>query len=185
VTDKIKTALIGQFEGKAGLQVLDGQNVTAVWTDGVMLSADNGSTKLMPGKAPCAFNLAAGDQYAVVVSRVVADGEAITDAMLSDARKAFDDAVDNYNALLAAYALQNCPFKVGQLVDAQCFGRYQECPAVIESVHGAHYHSGRFGWFVRVRLLTRTGKERKNKETAKYSDSDFTDWQELKRKQVS
>lgn len=184
VVDKTKTALIGQFDGKAGLQVLDGQNVTAVWTGGVMLSADNGNTKLMPGKAPCAFTLEAGEQYTVAVSRVVAEGEIITPAMLDAAQKACEEADKNHGALLAAYGMQTCPFEVGQKVESKCLARYQDSPAIIESIHGAQYHSGGFGWYVRVRLLTRTGKERKIKETSKYSSADYQLAQQDKSKEA-
>jgi hypothetical protein len=186
VVDKNKTALIGQFEGKASLQVLDGESVTAVWTDGVMLSADNGNTNMMPGNAPCAFKLKSGEQYSVAVSRVVADGEIITTDMLDAARKTADDAVKNLDALVAVYVLQNHQLEVGQVVEPRCLARGQIFPVVIESFHGYrtynqyiklfsefHPHPKGFGWYVRARLLSPKGKELKYEKFAEYDSADF------------
>ncbi len=61
---------VGEFEGEARVIQLDGHHVTALWTDGVMLSADNGNSKMMPGVAPFAFALTKGTQYRVSVSKI-------------------------------------------------------------------------------------------------------------------
>ncbi|WP_394222706.1 hypothetical protein [Alteromonas gracilis] len=62
--------LIGQFEAEAHATAIDKQKVVGVWTDGVMLTADNGNSKMMPGIAPCAFKLKAGQHYKVTVEEV-------------------------------------------------------------------------------------------------------------------
>jgi|GEM_PF-3297742 len=62
--------VVGQFEAQAHSTVIDDQKVVGVWTDGVMLSADNGNSKMMPGIAPCAFKLKAGQHYKVTVEEV-------------------------------------------------------------------------------------------------------------------
>lgn len=62
--------VVGQFEAEAHSTVIDEQKVVGVWTDGVMLSADNGHSKMMPGIAPCSFKLKAGQHYKVTVEEV-------------------------------------------------------------------------------------------------------------------
>ena len=62
--------VVGQFEAEAHSTVIDDQKVVGVWTDGVMLSADNGHSKMIPGIAPCAFKLKAGQQYKVTVEEI-------------------------------------------------------------------------------------------------------------------
>jgi hypothetical protein len=58
------------FESTAHNIELDGQSMVGVWTDGVMLSSDNGKTKMMPGIAPCAMKLVAGKKYKVIVVEI-------------------------------------------------------------------------------------------------------------------
>lgn len=62
---------IGEFEAVAREIESDGSPVTALWTDGVMLSADNGKSTIMGGmSAPCAFKLQAGKSYKVTVEEI-------------------------------------------------------------------------------------------------------------------
>ena len=61
---------VGDFEAEARVTEVDGQELVAVWSDGVMLSADNGKSKLMPGSAPCEFHLEAGKRYKVIVEEI-------------------------------------------------------------------------------------------------------------------
>jgi hypothetical protein len=62
--------LKGFFQGEARETKLDGQKVVALWDDGVMLSADNGISLMMPGQAPCLFKLEAGKTYKVTVEEI-------------------------------------------------------------------------------------------------------------------
>ena len=67
---KLSGKVVGQFEAEAHSTVIDDQKVVGVWTDGVMLSADNGHSKMMPGIAPFAFKLKAGQHYKVTVEEI-------------------------------------------------------------------------------------------------------------------
>lgn len=59
-----------EFEDDAHSIEVDGQKMVGVWTDGVMLSSDNGKSKMMPGIAPCAMNLKVGKKYRVTVEEI-------------------------------------------------------------------------------------------------------------------
>lgn len=62
---------VGQFEAIAVEIKQDGLPVTAIWSDGVMLSADNGKSPMMAGmSAPCEFTLKAGKRYKVTVEEI-------------------------------------------------------------------------------------------------------------------
>lgn len=67
---------VGEFNADAVEIELDGSKVTAVWSDGVMLSADNGQSPFMAGmSAPCDFKLEAGKRYKVTVEEVISSTE--------------------------------------------------------------------------------------------------------------
>lgn len=59
-----------EFESEAHSIEVDGQKMVGVWTDGVMLSSDNGHSKMMPGIAPCAMKLKAGEKYRVTIEKI-------------------------------------------------------------------------------------------------------------------
>lgn len=59
---------VGSFVAKAQDIKIEGHDTVAAWTDGVMLSADNGKHPMLPGSSFCDFKLDAGKTYQVNVS---------------------------------------------------------------------------------------------------------------------
>ena len=64
-----------QFEGEAREIKVDGHKMTGVWTDGVMLSSDNGRSPWQPGHSPCAVDLKKGKKYRITIEEI---GENLT-----------------------------------------------------------------------------------------------------------
>jgi hypothetical protein len=66
----LQECFVGSFESKDQDIKVEGQDVVAAWTDGVMLSADNGKDRMLPGSSFCDFKLDAGKKYQVSVTEV-------------------------------------------------------------------------------------------------------------------
>lgn len=58
------------FEDEAKSVKIDGLDVVGVWTDGVMLTSDNGKSPLISGHAPCDMYLTKGKRYRVTVEEL-------------------------------------------------------------------------------------------------------------------
>jgi hypothetical protein len=67
----LQNTYVGSFESEARKIKVDGHDMVAAWTDGVMLSADNGKDHMLQGTSYCDFKLEAGKKYSVSVAELI------------------------------------------------------------------------------------------------------------------
>lgn len=69
-------SVIGHFESEARKAIVDNHPYVAVWSDGVMLMADNGNSPILQGRnSPRDFDLKPGAKYRITVELIGDENE--------------------------------------------------------------------------------------------------------------